>query len=300
MTSPVHPVLIVNSRSGGGKAVRNDLVTECRARGIEAIPFEPGDDLAALAAAAIDDGADALGMAGGDGSQAAVAAVASEHDVPFVCVPAGTRNHFALDLGIDRDDMVGALDAFVDADERRIDIARVNGRVFVNNVALGLYGVVVQSPQYRDHKVRTAAQRLPYLLGPDAEPFDLRFRGPDGRTFETAVLVLVSDNPYVVDPRPGKGTRGDIAGGLIGVIAVTGPPPGGLAEWTTARFRVDSSAAVALGIDGESVVMEPPLLFASRPQALRVLASARRTVRPPVRRRRGRGKGPSTRRRDRQ
>ncbi|HEX2383268.1 MAG TPA: diacylglycerol kinase family protein, partial [Acidimicrobiales bacterium] len=122
---PVHPVLIVNSRSGGGKAVRNDLVTECRARDIEAIPLEPGDDLTALAAAAIDDGADALGMAGGDGSQAAVAAVAAEHDVPFVCVPAGTRNHFALDLRIDRNDVVGALDAFVEGDERRIDVGRV-------------------------------------------------------------------------------------------------------------------------------------------------------------------------------
>ena len=172
---PVHPVLIVNARSGGGKAVRSDLVTECGARGIEAIPFELGDDLASLATAAIDGGADAIGMAGGDGSQAAVAAVAAEHDIPFVCVPAGTRNHFALDLGIDRRDVVGALDAFHEGDERRIDLGRVNGRLFVNNVAMGLYGNVVQSPQYRDHKVRTVVQMLPDLLGPEAEPFDLRF-----------------------------------------------------------------------------------------------------------------------------
>jgi diacylglycerol kinase family enzyme len=294
MTSPpVHPVLIVNARSGSGKAVRNDLVTECRARGIEAIAFEPGDDLAALAAAAIGSRADALGMAGGDGSQAAVAAVAAEHDVPFVCVPAGTRNHFALDLGIDRNDVVGALDAFVEGDERRIDIGCVNGRLFVNNAAMGVYGAVVQSPQYRDHKVRTVVEGLPNLLGPDAEPFDLRFRGPGGRTFETAALVLVSNNPYVIDPRPGKGTRGDIAGGLLGVVAVSGPPPRGLAEWTTPSFRVDSGAPVALGIDGESVVMEPPLLFESRPKTLRVRVAARRTLRPSVPRGLSRPKGPS-------
>ncbi len=203
---PVHPVLIVNSRSGGGKAVRNDLVTRVPAH---ATSRPSRSNLMTtsrqLAAAAIDDGADALGMAGGDGSQAAVAAVAAEHDVPFVCVPAGTRNHFALDLGIDRNDVVGALDAFVEGDERRIDIGRVNGRLFVNNVAMGLYGAVVQSPQYRDHKVRTVVEMLPDLLGPDAEPFDLRFTGPGGRTFETAVLVLVSNNPYLFDPRPGTG-----------------------------------------------------------------------------------------------
>ena len=233
-------------------------------------------NLASLATAAIDGGADAIGMAGGDGSQAAVAAVAAEHDIPFVCVPAGTRNHFALDLGIDRRDVVGALDAFHEGDERRIDLGRVNGRLFVNNVAMGLYGNVVQSPQYRDHKVRTVVQMLPDLLGPEAEPFDLRFREPGGRTAEKAALVLVSNNPYIIDPRPATGTRGNIDGGLLGVIAVTGPPPRGLTEWTTATFRVDSGAPIALGIDGESVMMEPSLLFESRPQALRVRVPTRR------------------------
>ena len=139
--------------------------------------FEPGDDPTTLATAAVRDGADALGMAGGDGSQAAVAAVAAEHGLPYVCVPAGTRNHFAFDLGIDRNDVVGALDAFVDGDERRIDLGRVNGQVFVNNVAMGVYGAVVQAPAYRDHKVRTMIDMLPELVGPRAEAFDLRFTG---------------------------------------------------------------------------------------------------------------------------
>ena len=79
-------------------------------------------------------------MAGGDGSQALVAAVAMEHDVAHVCIPSGTRNHFALDLGLDRDDVVGALDAFTDGVERRIDLARLNERIFVNNASLGVRG----------------------------------------------------------------------------------------------------------------------------------------------------------------
>ena len=181
MTSrPAKPVLIVNPRSGGGKAARFDLVGQCRARGIDPILFEPGDDLTALATAAVRAGADALGMAGGDGSQAAVAAIAAEHDLPYVCVPAGTRNHFALDLGIDVNDVVGALDAFSDGHERRIDLGRVNGRAFVNNVAMGVYGAVVQSSAYREHKVRTVIDMMPELIGPRAEPFDLRFIGQDG------------------------------------------------------------------------------------------------------------------------
>ena len=191
---PTTPVLIVNPRSGGGKATRFELVEQCRARGIEPIVFEAGHDLTELATAAVRSGADALGMAGGDGSQAAVAAVAAEHDGPYVCIPAGTRNHFALDLGIDRTDVVGALDAFVDGVERRIDLGRVNGRAFVNNVAMGLYGAVVQSPEYRDHKVRTVVDELPQLVGPRVEPFDLRFTGRDGGARDTALLVLVSNN----------------------------------------------------------------------------------------------------------
>jgi diacylglycerol kinase family enzyme len=164
------PALIVNPRSGGGKTARFDLVGQCRARGIEPILFDPGDDFTILAEAAVRAGADALGIAGGDGSQAAVAAVAAVHDLPFVCIPAGTRNHFALHLGVDRRNVVGALDAFTDGLERRIDLGRVNGRTFVNNVAMGVYGAVVQSPAYRQHKMRTVVDiMLPELVGPDAE-----------------------------------------------------------------------------------------------------------------------------------
>ncbi len=124
-------------------------------------------------------------MAGGDGSQAVVAAVAAAHDLPFVCVPAGTRNHFALDLGVDRDDVVGALDAYGDARQARIDLAEVNGRVFVNNVSLGVYARIVASDEYRDAKLRTAAKMLPTLLGPDAPPSGLHARCRAARSSRT-------------------------------------------------------------------------------------------------------------------
>ena len=174
------PVLLRNPRSGGGKVERFHLVEEAERRGIEPIVLAPGDDLRRLAEHAIARGADVIGMAGGDGSQALVAGVAAEHGVAFVCVPAGTRNRLAMDLGLDRDDVVRALDAFGAAVERRIDLGLTDGRVFVNNATMGLCAKIVQSSKYRDRKLGTALDLLPGLLGPHAAPFDLRFTGPDG------------------------------------------------------------------------------------------------------------------------
>ena len=283
-TGPVHPVLIVNPRSGGGKAQRYDLVARCRARGIEPVVMNDGDDLASLAAAAVSSGADVIGMAGGDGSQAIVAAVASRHDIAYVCIPAGTRNHFALDIGVDREDVIGALDAFHHGSERRIDLAQVNGRVFVNNASIGFYGKVVQSPEYRDAKLRTVIETLPDLLGPDAVPFDLRFSDPGGAEYESAQLVLVSNNRYQLDPLGAQGTRGAMDGGTLGVVvAPDGPPLRRLREWTTFRFEIDSGATIDVGLDGEALRLEPPLLFESLPAALRIrtLAGRRHPAPPP-------------------
>jgi len=283
-----HPVLIMNPKSGGGKAERYHLVDECLARGIEPIVLQRGDDLLELASDAIARGADVIGMAGGDGSQALVATVASEHGIPHVCVPAGTRNHFALDLGIDRDDVVGALDAFHDGVERRVDLARVNGRVFVNNASMGLYAKIVQSQAYRDAKLKTAADMLPDMIGPDARPFDLRFVGPDGAECPTAHLLLVSNDPYELDHLGGRGTRRRMDLGTLGVAAarIAGPKEAvtfvgleaagqirsfrGWLEWDTPRFRVDSDGPIEIGIDGEALLLDPPLIFESLPNALRI------------------------------
>ena len=200
------PVLFFNPKSGGGKAERFKLADEARKRGIEPIELGPPWDLEALVRGALDRGADALAMAGGDGSQAIVAAIAAERGLPYACIPAGTRNHFALDLGVDRDDVVGALDAFVDGGERTVDLAEVNGRVFVNNVSLGLYAEAVQRQEYRDAKIRTLLDTVPDVLGPDsAEKLDLRWTGPGGHTHHSGAMVLVSNNQYRLGRAIGSG-----------------------------------------------------------------------------------------------
>jgi diacylglycerol kinase family enzyme len=280
-------VLLMNPKSGGGKVGRFDLVGEARRRGIEPVVLGPDDDLRALAAEAAAS-AEVIGMAGGDGSQALVAQVAMERNLDYVCVPAGTRNHLALDLGLDRNDVVGALDAFASADTRRIDLAFVNSRIFVNNVSLGVYAEIVQSDAYRDDKLGTMEQMLPELLGPRAETFDLRFIGPGGTEQRSAQMLLVSNNPYVLDRLAGAGSRPRLDSGLLGIVAVqiAGATQaaelvsldalgqvrrfGGWSEWTADEFEVGSASGVAIGIDGEAVVLEPPLRFTISPSALRV------------------------------
>ena len=243
--------LIINLKSGGGKAERFDLAEEARRRGIEPIVLEPGDDLLELAESAIARGAEVIGMAGGDGSQALVATVAARHDIAHVCIPAGTRNHFALDLGLDRDDVVGALDAFTDGVERRIDLACVNDRVFVNNASLGVYAKVVQSEAYRDAKLATWTDMLPDLLGPDAEAIDLEFTAPDGTRCADAPLVLVSNNPYELTHLSGAGTRERIDTGMLGIVA--------------ARVRgTDVSKLVALELIGQAARFPGLLSWSAR------------------------------------
>jgi diacylglycerol kinase family enzyme len=277
--APQRPVLFFNPKSGGGKAERFKVADEARARGIEPIELGPPWDLEQLVRDAVAAGADGLAMAGGDGSQAVVASIAAELDLPYACIPAGTRNHFALDLGVDRDDVVGALDAFVDGGERRVDLAEVNGRVFVNNVSLGVYADAVQRSGYRDAKMRTILDTVPEVLGPEGTGLDLHWTGPGGHQHGAGAAILVSNNRYRLGRAVGSGTRPSIEDGLLGITVL-----GALAdregnghrlqrpwrEWTTPAFEVEADHPVPAGIDGEATKLEPPLRFRIRPSVLRV------------------------------
>jgi diacylglycerol kinase family enzyme len=271
---PRRPVLFFNPRSGGGKATRLHLEDEARARGIEPVELGPGQDLRELVEEAVAAGADALAMAGGDGSQAVVAAIAARRGLPYACVPAGTRNHFALDLGVDRDDVVGALDAFVTGGERSVDLAAVNGRVFVNNVSIGLYANAVQRPAYRDAKVRTLFAMAPEELGAGHGGTALRWRGPGGEQGRDAVALLVSNNSYRLGMGLGSGTRPRLDAGVLGVTSATVAAEGRhgveLSRWSCPDFEIEADGPVAAGIDGEAAMLRPPIHFTSMAGALSV------------------------------
>ena len=201
----------------------------------------------------------------------------SPHDLPFVCVPAGTRNHFAHDVGVDRADLVGSLDAFTDSVERRIDVAEVNGRLFLNNVSLGIYGDAVRQPTYRDAKARTLLETAAHVLGPSAAADDLQLVDDRGRSHLNPAVVLVSNNPYSLEPPHPPGTRPTLDSGQLGILVLDTPRAGqspGL-TWTATWLEVDAPAPMHAGIDGEAVDLTPPLRFAIRPGALRVRTPSR-------------------------
>jgi diacylglycerol kinase family enzyme len=273
---PRRPMLFINPRSGGGKAARADLAAHARERGIDTIVLGPDDDLAALVEEAVAAGADALAVAGGDGSLGTVATAAVAHGLPFVCAPAGTRNHFALDLGLDRHDLIGSLDAVTAGVERRIDVAEVNGRLFLNNVSLGIYGEAVRQPAYRDAKARTLLETATEVLASTAAVPDLQLVDDRGQAHRHPAVVLVSNNPYALEPPHQPGTRPALDGGRLGVIVLDARPgssPG--RAWTTERLEVTAPTTLHAGIDGEAVELGSPLRFVIRPRALRVRVSPR-------------------------
>jgi diacylglycerol kinase family enzyme len=270
---PTRAVLFWNPRSGGGRAARERLDEHARERGYEVVVLEPGLDLATLVRDWVQRGADALAAAGGDGTQATVAAVAAEHDLPFICIPAGTRNHFALDLGVDREDIIGALDAVSSGQGRTVDLADVNGYTFVNNVSLGIYADAVQRSGYRDAKLRTIARTTAEL----GQRGDTTLRWPDEQGVEHngAAVVLVSNNSYRLGRLVGSGTRPRLDSGRLGV-AVLDPAdhPPRVRTWSTAEFTIGGPPELPIGLDGESLTLKTPLRFTSRPAALRVLLAA--------------------------
>ncbi|MFI7234414.1 diacylglycerol/lipid kinase family protein [Streptomyces cyaneofuscatus] len=280
---PKRPFLIMNPRSGGGKVGKFHLREKAEALDADVFLLDAAheQDVAALADKAVEDGADLLGVAGGDGTQALVAGVAARHGIPFMVISAGTRNHFALDLGLDRDDPSTCLDALTDGVELRVDLGFIGERAFVNNASFGAYAAVVQSPAYRDDKVRTTLQTLPDLL--------TRRRGPrlTVRTGETAIdgpqAVLVSNNPYRMGDPAGLGRREALDSGALGVLGVNvdnaaqaaellaGRHAPGLTALTAQEVVIDADEPeIEAGVDGEALTLPTPVRCTIRRRALRV------------------------------
>ena len=286
---PRHPFVIMNPRSGGGKVTKFGLKEKAEKLGAEVALLEgPGTvDVAALARQAVADGADLLGVAGGDGTQALVAGIAAEHGLPFLVISAGTRNHFALDLGLDREDPAGCLDGLTDGEELRVDLGIIGGRTFVNNASFGAYAEVVQSPAYRDDKRGTTLQLLPDLLkGHHGAHLTAHAAGT---TIEGPQALLVSNDPYGMGDMAGLGRRARLDAGTLGVVAIrvgsARQAAGlirrghgtGLTTVTAEQVTVDADTPeIPVGIDGETVMLPTPVRCAIRPRALRVVVPRQR------------------------
>ena len=255
--------LIINPSSGNGGP--DELLAAARERGIETHLLRKGDDLAEIARGA---DAEALAMAGGDGSLAVVAQAALERDVPFACIPFGTRNHFARDIGLDRNDPVGALDALVEGREIRIDVGRANERLFLNNVSLGVYARLVHRREHHRRRSDAFARlRALQTLVTHRHPIGLAV---DGTPVEARV-VLVSNNAYAVDVFS-VGERERLDEGTLHLYALHGVLRAGWDERSGDAFTIDARAGrVDAAVDGEPEQLETPIEFRVEPGALRVL-----------------------------
>ena len=289
------PFLIMNPRSGGGKVAKFDLKRKAEELGADVFLVDgPGPvDVEAVAELAVADGADLLGVAGGDGTQALVAGVAAEHGLPFVVITAGTRNHFALDLGLDREDPAACLGALTDGVDLAVDLGTISGRTFVNNASFGAYAEIVQTPQYRDDKLGSTLDLLPDLLSGQrgtkltASAGDLQVTGPQA--------VLVANNPYGSGDMAGLGRRIRLDQGVLGVIGINvrnarqaagllrGARSTGLTVNTATEVVIDGDTPeIDVGIDGEAMSLPRPVRCAIRPGALRVRVPRQRPgVAPP-------------------
>ena len=278
-----HPYLIMNPKSGGGKVEKFDLKSKAEELGAEVFLIDGSEpvDVAEVAREAVAQGADLLGVAGGDGTQALVAGIAAEHGIPFVVISAGTRNHFALDLGLNRDDPSACLGALSDGVELRVDLGMINGQVFVNNASFGAYAEVVETPAYRDDKLNTTLNLLPDLLQGQrgvrlsARADDTEIRSPQA--------LLVANNPYGTGDIAGLSRRARLDAGVLGVIGVKvrnvqqaidllrGRRAVGVRVLRTKKIEITADAPqIPVGVDGEALSMSTPVVCTISPGALRV------------------------------
>jgi diacylglycerol kinase family enzyme len=279
-----HPYLIMNPKSGGGKVDRFDLKRKAEERGAEVFLIDGSEpvDVAKVAREAVAQGADLLGVAGGDGTQALVAGIAAEHGIPFVVISAGTRNHFALDLGLDREDPANCLGALSDGVELRVDLGMINGQTFVNNASFGAYAEVVETPAYRGDKLNTTLNLLPDLLQ-GQRGVRLSARADDDTEFRSPQALLVANNPYGTGDIAGLSRRARLDAGVLGVIGVKvrnvqqavdllrGRRAVGVRVLSTKKIEITAHVPqIPVGVDGEALSMSTPVVCTISPGALRV------------------------------
>ena len=275
-----HPVLIINPHSGDGKAKRIGLAGSAENLGIETVVRKKGEKISKLAKSAVDRGCDHLIIAGGDGSLAHVAKVAIEHDVAFSCVPSGTRNHFAMDLGLDRSDPAKALDAAFGGVEIKVDVGHIGKRVFLNNVSFGIYADAIADPGYRGHKTESLVDATEKTIeDPDTR---ISVEGPDGEAHDDIEVILVSNNPYRFIGAPDFAGRASLELGTLGVILTdrtsskhTSREHTEVKRWSSPTLTVRSTQKkIHIGVDGSLHEHHSPAHLRIDHAALRVVVPA--------------------------
>lgn len=273
---------------------RNEVAAALRAAGIDAKVDEvDGDVIAERVEAAVKAGCKLIIVGGGDGSVSSAAQAVAGTDATLGILPLGTLNHLARDLGIPFD-LAKSVEVIAGGQMRTIDVAEVNGRIFVNNAAIGLYPLMVMDRELQQQRLGRS-KRLAMLVASlrTLSRFHhqrLRISADGGEARIDTPLLFVGNNDYQL-ALPAAGQRNRLDDGQLCVMVMRKKGvPGFLAAVMRALFgiprpddmvrldtvsslAVDSArSAVTLALDGETLAIKPPLIFRIRPGALKVIA----------------------------
>lgn len=287
--------VILNAKSGRQRAeLRERLVGAFSQSGLHAVFRQPakGEDIAAVARDAVDEGFGVIVAAGGDGTQSAVANALSGTEVLMGIVPTGTFNFFAREHGISPD-LPDAVATIRDGRVKEVSVGEINGDIFLNNASFGLYPAVLREREgiYRRWgRSRIAAywsvvsaliqMYRPMVLDVDA----------DGtrRRFETA-LAFVGNSAYQLRTYELEGAEA-VGEDRFALLIARATTPAGLLlsalrlAWRTAQRGVDFDLICAERIvietrpnrrlvarDGEKKRMTGPFTLTVRPRALKII-----------------------------
>lgn len=284
-------LILVNRAAGGRNLSPEELELLFCVQGVQAQAHWIDSVLAQEALGAVEK-MDMVVAAGGDGTVSGVAARMVGSPVPLGVLPTGTLNHFAKDLKIPLE-LQEAVDCVLRGHVTQVDVGEVNGRSFINNSSLGAYpGIVEEREQQRQQgRAKWPATLLAtYEMLRRRPLIRARLKMGDNDFFRTTPFVFVGNNQYAMDLFS-IGARKSLQEGILSVYTARCSSAWGLArvavhallnrlEQSTdfdalagPRLQLDMPGAdsVRVALDGELQTMRLPLVFASRPSALRVI-----------------------------
>ncbi|MFL6844204.1 MAG: diacylglycerol/lipid kinase family protein [Allosphingosinicella sp.] len=289
-------VIVIVNRGGGSAEGAEERIAEAF-EGTAVEPdvrlVEPGELDRHCAEAAKEDGAEALVAAGGDGTISTAAAAVAGTDLPFGVLPMGTLNHFARDAGVPLD-LKEAAAAIAAGRTRKVDAAEVNGKLFVNNSAVGLYPMLVRQREAQQrHLGRTKRSAMLVAAGRSLWRFSskrltLRVAGMDApvetpllfvgnNKYETGLLRLgrreaIDRGELCIYAPLARSRRGFVWLSLRAVFGRPDRQDDFLTLEGVVEFEIDSHRDLLMvAMDGEAQLMETPLRYKIRKGALNLI-----------------------------
>jgi YegS/Rv2252/BmrU family lipid kinase len=292
---PSCPVVFLNRSSGFRSTgeVSKRLQEEYTQAGVPVRVelVQAGMDVEALAREAVRQGADAIVAGGGDGTLRAVAAALAYTDTIMGILPVGTWNHFARDLHIPLN-VTEAARTLLTGESAAVDLAEVNGRVFINNSHIGLYPSFRFHRQYAEQHGKAPWRAILWaalMVFRRRPAYTLRFHMDDRAIRRRSTFIMVANNEHAMEGYR-LGTRAAMTEGHLYVYIMR---PRSRLDWIRIALSVilgrfsrqrhfdvyrtrelwieGRQKRLGVSLDGEIAIIETPLHYRTLPRAIRVI-----------------------------